>query len=879
MNAIRVLVIDSSESASDTLALGMAQGGVRVVTERADSLERIEASLRWFEPDVVLSEFALPGLDGMQALRLVRGVHPAVPFVFVSDLPDEPQQLDALREGALDCVPRSDRVRLLSAVRHALNEAFERRGRRDAQRALQESEMRFRLFMEHMPGAAYMKDLDGKFTYVNSAAKRTIGRPAAQILGRTLEQLYPADVAAAYAANDQWALKVRQPVEAVEEALTPDGPRTFLSVKFPVIGVDGLPVMVGGFSVDITQRTLEQRQIVRLNRMHAVLSGINSAIVRVEDRDTLLFEACRIAVQAGGFRMAWVGLADPGQNKVTPVAWHGLDDGYLGEVGRLLAASAEERQLTGWSVHIGSWDSGVAAEAARQSEVIVCEDLETDPRVVFKQAALARGFRSLVALPLKGQGKSVGTMTLFAGESRAYDADELELLGALAENISFALNHLKERQELAFVSWYDTLTGLPNRALFVDRLSQMLRDDVVVARRGVSLLLVDLKRFREVNAMLGRNSGDQVLKIFAGRLTGAFGRAASVGRIAGDQFAVAVIDLNISALTTLGDARWDGSLVAPMLIDGTEIRVPFKLGISSASADGDSAELLFRHAEAALQRAKESSDVCAFYSPEMNSLAAQCLRMEQRLRHAVDNKQFVLHYQLKVDLATRRTVGVEALLRWYDPERGLVQPAEFVPALEESGLIAAVGRWAIEQAVSDIRWWQTCNLDVPRVSVNVSWVEIRQMDFVGKVLAAAGGPHNAAALLDLEITESGAPQDMASVSEKLRQLHDLGVGIVMDDFGTGSSSLSQLARLPVDVVKIDRSLVIEMEHQPRALAIVSAIIGLARALGIVALAEGVETETAARHLHQLGCHQGQGFHLGTPVSAADLAKSLSPAAG
>ena len=879
MNAIRMLVIDSSESASDVLAPDMADGGVRVVTERADSLERIEDSLRWFEPDLVLSEFALPGLDGMQALRLVRSLRPAVPFVFVSDLPGEPQKLDALREGALDCVPRSDRVRLLSAVRHALNEAFERRGRRDAERALQESEMRFRLFMEHMPGAAYMKDLDGKFTYVNSAAKRTIGRPAAQILGRTLEQLYPADVAAAYAANDQWALKVRQPVEAVEEALTPDGPRTFLSVKFPVIGVDGLPVMVGGFSVDITQRTLEQRQIVRLNRMHAVLSGINSAIVRVEDRDTLLFEACRIAVQAGGFRMAWVGLADPGQNKVTPVAWHGLDDGYLDEVGRLLAASAEERQLTGWSVHIGSWDSGVAAEAARQSEVIVCEDLETDTRVVFKQPALARGFRSLVALPLKVQGKSVGTMTLFAGESRAYDADELELLGALAENISFALNHLKERQELAFVSWYDTLTGLPNRALFVDRLSQMLRDDVVVARRGVSLLLVDLKRFREVNAMLGRNSGDQVLKIFAGRLTGAFGRAASVGRIAGDQFAVAVIDLNISALTTLGEDRWDGSLVAPMLIDGTEIRVPFKLGISSAPADGDSAELLFRHAEAALQRAKEGSDVCAFYSPEMNALAARRLRMEQRLRHAVDNKQFVLHYQLKVDLATRRTVGVEALLRWYDPERGLVQPAEFVPALEESGLIVAVGRWAIEQAVSDIRWWQTCNLDVPRVSVNVSWVEIRQMDFVGKVLAAARGPHNAAALLDLEITESGVTEDMVSVGEKLTQLHDLGVGIVMDDFGTGSSSLSQLARLPVDVVKIDRSLVIDMEKQPRALAIVSAIIGLARALGIVALAEGVETETAARHLHQLGCHQGQGFHLGTPVSAGDLAKSLSPAAG
>lgn len=877
MNPIRVLVVDTSESTGDLLATELVQVGIKAVTERADSRAGIEEGLQWFEPDLVLAEFGLPEIGGMETLELVRRLRPAIPFIFISQARAEQQELEALRQGALDYVPKSDRVRLLSAVRHALNEAFERRVRRDAERALQESEIRFRLFMEHMPGAVYTKGLDGKFTYVNGVAKRTIGRPAGQILGRTLAQLYPADIAAVYAENDQRALNVRQPVEAIEEALTPDGPRTFLSIKFPVIGVDGLPTMVGGFSVDITQRTLEQRQIERLNRMHAVLSGINGAIVSVEDRDTLLHDACRIAVEAGGFCMAWVGLADPGQNKVTPVAWHGADNGYLDEVGRLLAASGEEHELTGWSVHIGSWDSGVVAEAARQSEMVVCEDIETDSRVVFKQPALARGFRSLVALPLQMQGKAIGTMTLFASESRTYDDDELALLRALSENISFALDHLAKAQQLTFVSWYDTLTGLPNRALFVDRLAQMLREDAA-AKRGVSLLLFDLKRFREINAMLGRGGGDQVLKNFADRLTGAFGRAALVGRIVGDQFAVAVSDMSVSALATLGDDRWDGRLVAPMLIDGTEVRAPFKLGISSTVSDSDSTEILFRHAEVALQRAKEAGDACVFYSPEMSSLAARHLRLEGLLRKAVERKQFVLHYQLKVDLATRKAVGVEALLRWRDPERGLVPPAEFIPSLEESGLIVEVGRWAIEQAVSDVRWWQTSVLDVPRVSVNVSWVEIRQADFVGKVLAAVGGPLNAAALLDLEITESGLT-DVPSVRDKLTQLHDLGVGIIMDDFGTGASSLRQLARLPVDVVKIDRSLVADMDAQPRALAIVSAIVGLAKALGIVALAEGVETEATARQLQQLGCQQGQGFLFSAPLSAGELAKLLPPAAG
>jgi len=253
MKPIRILLIDESDSPPAFLPLEGLQGGARVITEHAHSAPAVEQSLHWFKPDLVLSEFGLPGFNALHALELVRRLSPEIPFVFVSDSLSESQALNALRQGAFDHVPKGDRMRLLSVLRHALSKVFERRARIDAERALQESEMRFRLFMEHMPGAVYMKDLDGRFTFVNSVAKRIMGRPGEEILGKTLHQLYPSDVADAMSENDRRALSVRQPVEALERAETPEGQRIFLSVKFPVISVDGQPVMVGGFSIDVTQ--------------------------------------------------------------------------------------------------------------------------------------------------------------------------------------------------------------------------------------------------------------------------------------------------------------------------------------------------------------------------------------------------------------------------------------------------------------------------------------------------------------------------------------------------------------------------------------------------------------------------------------------------
>jgi len=252
MKSVRLMLIDTTDATPSYLPLDLLPQGSDTLIEHAASAHAIETTLHWFEPDVVLSEFSVATLQSMRALDLLHRLRPGVPVVLVSEQHDEQLVLEALRHGAFDCVPKSDRARVLTVIAHALSVTRERRFRAAAERAWQESELRFRLFMEHMPGAVYMKDLDGRFTFVNSMARRVIGLSASQIIGKTLHQLYPSEVADQLAANDHRALQVRQPIEALERVDTPSGPRVFRSVKFPIVGVDGHATMTGGFSVDLS---------------------------------------------------------------------------------------------------------------------------------------------------------------------------------------------------------------------------------------------------------------------------------------------------------------------------------------------------------------------------------------------------------------------------------------------------------------------------------------------------------------------------------------------------------------------------------------------------------------------------------------------------
>ena len=536
-----------------------------------------------------------------------------------------------------------------------------------------------------------------------------------------------------------------------------------------------------------------------------------------------------------------------------------MNEGYLEEVGAALGTANE--------------DPGSVGKAIRYKKMVVANDIETDPYTVFKHEALARGYRSLIAMPLLVADEVVGILVLYASETGFFDYEELKLLKDLSGDISFALDYIGKEEQLTYVSYYDTLTGLPNRQLFFDRLAQAIQV-ARAERRELAVIIIDLQRFRRVNDTLGRHAGDRVLKELAGRLQRTTTESALPARLGADRFARVVPNLPGQAM-----ARWIedwivDSFAEPIVIDDIELRTTAKIGIALYPTDAQTAETLFLNAEAALKRAKEAADVFLFYSPEMNARLAHRLHLESRLRKAVHQKQFVLHYQPKVDLSTRRIRGLEALIRWNDPEQGLVPPMDFVPLLEETGLIVEVGRWVIEQAVADMATWRSQNLDVPRVAVNVSEVQLQQPTFVATVLSALGPAQPYGAGIDMEITETMIARNTGSNVQKLLQLRQAGVQVFLDDFGTGYSGLSQIAHLPLDALKIDRAFIANMTQSMEAMAIVSAIVNLAKALGIFVVAEGVETEEQASRLYVLGCDEAQGYLFSRPMSAEAVAKLL-----
>jgi diguanylate cyclase len=985
---IKVLLVEDRVEDAEMLLREMRLRGLDVESRRVDTEVEYAQALTMFAPDLILSDYTLPGFDGIDALQIARLRRPETPFIFVSGTIGEERAIQALKHGAVDYVLKESRARLVPAIERALREADDRDARRWAQRELEESEERFRFAMHFSSVGMALVAPDGRWLGTNPALCDIVGYGESELLATDVQSItYPQDRDAdafqvrqmldraidTYQTNKRYVRKdgrvvwtqlsgslvwlqsgephyfiyqiqditdrvnaeralraseerFRSIAEATQEwiwEIDADGLYTFCSPAVEVIlgyvpeqligrncldlvsqsmrptvadllrrgiaekrgwrdvelhlqhaagGIrwldsnalpllDSLGDVVGyrGVARDITHHRLQQERIARLSRIQAVLSGINSTIVRVRERRELLRESCRIAVQQGGFRMAWVGLAEPGAMKATPLVWEGYEQGYLQEVGLMLASREE--------------DPGPVGQALRQRKMVVVNDIQASSQPLFKQQALSHGFRSQIAMPLLVEDQAVGVLVLYAAEAGFFDYEELRLLKDLAGDISFALDYIGKEEKLTYVSYYDTLTGLANRQLFFDRLAQALQS-ARAERRQLAVMIIDLERFKRINDTLGRSAGDRVLRELASRLQRTSSESATPARIGGDRFAVVLPNLAGTPMARWIDHWIVDAFAEPLVIDDIELRATVKIGIAVYPADADTAESLFVNAEAALQRAKDAADPYVFYSPEMNARVAQRLHLESRLRKAVAQKEFVLHYQTKVDLATRRIRGLEALIRWNDPEFGLISPLDFVPLLEESGLIVEVGRWVFEQALADTQSWRLLGLEVPRVAVNVSEVQLRQPNFVAMVLGALGPAVSHGTGIDVEITETMIAQNTGANVQKLLRLREAGLQIFMDDFGTGYSGLSQIAHLPFDALKIDRAFVAGMTISTEHMAIVSAIINLARALRIYVVAEGVETEEQAARLYALGCDEAQGYLFSRPVPAEAIANLL-----
>jgi len=504
---------------------------------------------------------------------------------------------------------------------------------------------------------------------------------------------------------------------------------------------------------------------------------------------------------------------------------------------------------------------------------MIANDMANDPRVHLRAQAAQRGFSSLAVLPLVVAGDAVGVLTLYAREIGFFDDEEMKLLNELAGDISFALEHIQKSEKLDYLSYYDLLTGLANRSLFHDRLAHYV-SMANRERQNLALCLVDIERFKTINDTLGRQTGDALLRQIAERLLSGNQDPSLVARIGSDHFAVllpnATHEDDLVRGLEKGRERIEGE---PYQLGGTEIRLSTKAGIAVFPNDGSDAETLFRNAEAALKKAKVLGERYLFYTQEMTERVHEKLSLENKLRQALEKEEFVLHYQPKVDLEARSIVGVEALIRWQSPELGLVPPLQFIPLLEETGLILQVGSWALKRASLEHRGWAEQGLKPPRVAVNVSPIQLRQRDFVALVEQAIIGGL-APTGIDLEITESLIMEDIEANIAKLNVVGSLGIKVAIDDFGTGYSSLGYLAKLPVQALKIDRSFINAMHKDANAMTLVSTIVSLAHSLRLKVVAEGVETEEQAKILRLLKCDEMQGYLFSKPLPVKALIELL-----
>ncbi len=611
---------------------------------------------------------------------------------------------------------------------------------------------------------------------------------------------------------------------------------------------------------DVTSQRQAEDRIRRLNRIYAVLSGINSLIVRARDRDELFKEACRIAVEEGQFRLAWIGLVDRQALQVKPIAWHGAAENYIG----LMPLGLDPALPT----------FGLAGRVVVERRAMVTYDMTVDPRVALTEEAAERGFRALAMLPLLASGEVDGVIALYVDEVGFFDAEEMKLLLELAGDIAFGLDHIAKEERLHYLAYYDPLTGLAHRTLFRELLAQFVNQANLEPRK-FAVVFVDVDAFKTINDSLGRVAGDELLKEIAGRLGRGPGHPGAVARLSGDRFGVVLHEIKRETDVSRGlDELINRGFGAPFIVNGNEVRVTAKCGIAIYPRDGADADTLLRNAEVALRKAKATGGKRVFYTQEMTQLIADRIALESRLRQAIEREEFVLYYQPKVDVESRQIQGVEALIRWQSPDLGLVPPLKFISVLEETGMIHEVGAWVLRRAVLDHRHWLGQKLMAPRVAVNVSAIQLRQADFVDVVrgILREGATRPG---IDIEITESLIMDDVRGTTEKLKTLRDVGVSIAIDDFGTGYSSLAYLARLPVHSLKIDRSFIVTMTDNPDTMTLVSTIISLAHSLRLKVCAEGVETEEQASVLRLLRCDEMQGYLISRPVPLEELTRQLA----
>ena len=688
-----------------------------------------------------------------------------------------------------------------------------------AEAEAQRSNQMLETVIDNIPQRIFWKDAESRYLGCNMTFARDAGLAyPEQIIGKSDDDLPWRAYADAMREQDREVIDSGLPRINYEDDLTIDGlHRTTLTSKLPMLDGDGRVIGVLGSYTDTTE---SKRADLALRLQSRALDACTNAILIT-------------APGAGGSNL--IEYANPAFGRIT-----GFDPSeVIGQDCRFLQR----------------------------------DDREQDGLIAIRKALLSNREVSAVLRNYRKDGALFWNQLLIAPVP--------DLDGRITHHIGI-INDVTEliryQEQLEYQANYDSLTLLPNRNLLRDRLQQAL----VAAQRhesGVAVVFIDLDGFKNVNDSLGHSVGDRLLGVVAERLTRCTRTTDTVARHGGDEFVIVLTDA-IDEKSLIGWMERARALISePVWIDGTELYVGCSMGASVYPQDGNDAETLLKKADVAMYRAKDMGrNTFQFFQPEMNANVSARLNVERRLRRALRDGEFLLHYQPQVEIEGGRIVGMEALVRWHDPEAGLVSPSEFIPVAEESGLIGPLSDWVLREACRQNRAWQLAGLPPVRVSVNLSAKTFHQRDIAQLVTEVLEETRLDACWLEIELTESTLMRNAEEAVSMLNELHALGIGIAIDDFGTGYSSLSYLKRLPVDRLKIDRSFVADIGTNSDDETITAAIIALAHELQLQVIAEGVETSAQFTFLRERACDELQGYFFAPPLSGDGAAALLRASA-
>ncbi len=834
-----------------------------------------------------------------------------------------------------------------------------------------------------IPEEISLVDRDGKVRQVNKAICLQLDKTQQECLGESVHKLQHDPT------GDRTDCRI---CRALESGQTLDQYRFYHAQDEQWYEVTLSPIAFGSHQAgmvhvrrNVTEAKVAQDRLNTLNRLYTVQTHTNKAIIGAVSKEAMFQRICDIAVEKGGFLLAWVGLVK--HDTVAPLCSAGIGQDYLKE----MSMKVDDSDLA----------KGPVGRAAKTGTVQFVNDTTTDPTFLpWREAAVKRGYQAVAAVPIKVNEDVFGIFTIYSELPEVFGEEMIALLSSLSDDLSSAMvmiskerrrvevehklhnlsqaveqsanaiiitdndfnieyvnrsftqltgyapeeiiglkprvlcsddiskdilieidndvragkewhgtiqnkrkdgsvywsqqsffcirdeqgnitqfastledhTELHEAQEtIKQLAFFDPLTQLPNRRLLSDRFKQEFRRMERTPNASLAVMLLDLDNFKTVNDSLGHKVGDSLLVHVANELQRCIRSEDTVSRLGGDEFALLIGGASLERITSIADSIIQ-TLCQPVELEGKHVQVGASLGIALYPQDGKSSDDLMKNADLAMYHAKsQGKNNFQYYRDELNTRAHDRLLLENRIRSAIDKQHFKLYYQPQIDLKTGELIGLEALIRWIDPDRGVISPAEFIPLAEDTGMIGRIGDWVINTACEEVKLLHSAGLKDIKVAVNVSAHQFRQGEHLCNVIQTALETHQLPAkFLSLELTESILIEDIKETIKSLNDLKGLNITLAIDDFGTGYSSLSYLKTFPIDVLKVDQTFIRDILKDDSDKAIVTAIIAMAKQLDLNVLAEGVETAEHNDMLKEFGCDFAQGYYYCKPIPADQL---------